>query len=157
MDSTELEAKAREQEPHEQEPRTTLPYGKTIKSESLVLIVDDDAPFLSGLTRMLRLEGHDVVTAANGDAALRLCRRLQPGLMVTDLEMPGLDGAELARLVDKTTKGRTKIVMLTGSSHAPKSLPWVTRVLTKDVRPQELLDTLNELVERSKAEQSEAG
>jgi CheY-like chemotaxis protein len=140
-----------------QTPRTTLPYGQAIDSDRLVLVVDDDAPFLSGLTRLLRIEGHDVVTAADGAAALRLCRRLHPGLMLTDLEMPGLDGAELARLVDKITKGRTKIVMLTGSSHAPKSLPWVARVLTKDIRPRELLDTLGELLQSGAREQSEAG
>jgi two-component system, cell cycle response regulator CpdR len=62
-----------------------------------ILLADDDKGSLDLVRRALQIEGHTVVTAEDGSEALAL---VQPGgfdLLVTDVQMPGLDGIELAR------------------------------------------------------------
>jgi CheY-like chemotaxis protein len=62
-----------------------------------ILLADDDKGSLDLVRRALELDGHAVVTAEDGSEALGL---LQPGgfdLLVADVQMPGLDGIELAR------------------------------------------------------------
>jgi len=62
-----------------------------------VLIVDDDADTLSMLTVLVEGEGHTVLAAGAGPAALDLLRRERPDLMILDLMLPGMDGLEVCR------------------------------------------------------------
>ena len=80
-------------------PRSTLPYVKAATAPAYVLLVDDDAAFLRGLSRLLRLDGHEVITAPDGGSALRICEKLRPAVVVTDYDMPAPNGADLARLI----------------------------------------------------------
>ncbi|WP_137723421.1 response regulator transcription factor [Prescottella subtropica] len=57
-----------------------------------VLVVDDDADVLASLERGLRLSGFDVLTAADGAAALRVVADAAPDAVVLDMNMPVLDG-----------------------------------------------------------------
>lgn len=63
-----------------------------------VLIVDDHAGFGLFATALLRAEGYTVVgEAGDGAGALREARRLQPGLVLLDIQLPDIDGFEVAR------------------------------------------------------------
>lgn len=64
---------------------------------SLVLIVDDKEQNLYYLQSLLEANGYEVVTAAHGAAALALARENAPGLVVSDLLMPVMDGYTLLR------------------------------------------------------------
>jgi len=64
-----------------------------------VLIVDDDPIALEILRDMLEGAGHDVVSAENGRAAMQTLRREHFQLLITDWEMPELDGLELCRQI----------------------------------------------------------
>jgi DNA-binding NtrC family response regulator len=66
-----------------------------------VLIVDDDAPVRDMLAMVLRSDGFTVLTAKNGNEALRIAHLgSQPfDLLVSDLEMPGIDGEHLASAI----------------------------------------------------------
>jgi len=59
-----------------------------------VLVVDDDAGVRQLLRRMLEAEGHAVVEAAHGRAALRRLGDVTPGVVLLDLMMPEMDGFE---------------------------------------------------------------
>ena len=68
------------------------------KSEySSVLIVDDDQRILELATFFLTREGVEVHCAADGEEALSKIRERTFAMMITDLNMPGMDGLELAR------------------------------------------------------------
>jgi len=68
------------------------------KSEySSVLIVDDDQRILELATFFLTREGVEVQCAADGEEALSKMRERTFAMMITDLNMPGMDGLELAR------------------------------------------------------------
>lgn len=79
-----------------------------------ILVVDDTPEILALVETRLRRRGFDVVTAADGDAALVAARARTPDLVVLDIMMPKRNGWEVARALkrDPTTQS-TKIVVLT--------------------------------------------
>lgn len=64
-----------------------------------ILVADDDADTVASTAMLLRLTGHEVETAGDGQTAITLAMRQPPDLMLVDLAMPGLDGLEVARQV----------------------------------------------------------
>ncbi|MBI2932577.1 MAG: response regulator [Planctomycetes bacterium] len=74
--------------------------GKPGKGE-LVLVVDDDPIELKLLQISLETLGFRVVTAANGEDALRLAMRQRPAVVVMDVLMPGIDGFNLCQKIRK--------------------------------------------------------
>lgn len=68
---------------------------------STVLIVEDEPGVRAITTRILELEGFQVVQVADGATALELAGRMaQPDLLLTDLMMPGIGGAEMVRQLE---------------------------------------------------------
>ena len=81
-----------------------------------MLVVDDEAPVLRLVSRILATENYDVLSAESGQVATRLIQ--QPGfggvdLLVTDLMMPGMNGRELAAVVRKTNP-QVRVLYVTG-------------------------------------------
>jgi two-component system response regulator MprA len=62
-----------------------------------VLVVDDDAAVRDSLARTLRFEGHEVVTAGDGQEALDAVRANEPNAVILDVSMPRMDGLEACR------------------------------------------------------------
>ncbi len=84
-----------------------LPSGHTI------LVVDDDQDLRDTLCQLLRSDGHEVLDAANGHDAVRLCREQPVHLMLLDYFMPGITGEEVIRQV-RTFDPNLQIVLQTG-------------------------------------------
>ncbi|MFO0592912.1 MAG: ATP-binding protein [Polyangiaceae bacterium] len=73
----------------------TIPQGT-----GTVLVIEDDGPLRAFVARSLVRAGFDVVTAASGEAGLRVARATPDlQLLVTDLVMPGMSGSEVARAI----------------------------------------------------------
>ncbi|MBX0330932.1 response regulator, partial [Oscillochloris sp. ZM17-4] len=64
-----------------------------------ILVVDDDRSMVGVLRGYLEQSGYAVITAYDGDTAMRLIRAERPDLAVLDLMMPGHDGWAITRLV----------------------------------------------------------
>ncbi|MEQ1846881.1 MAG: sigma-54 dependent transcriptional regulator, partial [Nitrospira sp.] len=65
--------------------------------QARILIVDDDTDILTATKKRLIWMGHDVLTAENGEQALRTVTEDQPDLMLLDIELPGLSGFEILK------------------------------------------------------------
>ena len=65
----------------------------------IILIVDDDPICLTLARLVLRHSGFTIQTAADGREALDLLQTLQPDLILSDIQMPNMDGFELARSI----------------------------------------------------------
>ena len=64
-----------------------------------ILVVDDQEDILQTTALILRKDGHEVLTASDGIAALETARAAGPDLILLDIEMPGMDGWETLRLL----------------------------------------------------------
>jgi CheY-like chemotaxis protein len=62
-----------------------------------ILIVEDNADNLKLMSYLLRAFGHAVLAAGDGDAALAAARREAPDLIVCDIQLPTVDGYQVAR------------------------------------------------------------
>jgi len=79
---------------------------------SLVLIVEDDAAILRGLTDVLRFEHFNVIAATDGDSGYRLALEKKPDLIILDLMLPNMSGFEVCRRL-RTEGLSTPLLMLT--------------------------------------------
>jgi signal transduction histidine kinase/ActR/RegA family two-component response regulator len=79
-----------------------------------ILLVDDNQDTVRSLARLLQLRGHEVATAFDGVAALKLAQEFQPDFLLLDLGLPGLDGYELARRLRAQGFVNTPIVAISG-------------------------------------------
>jgi DNA-binding response OmpR family regulator len=64
-----------------------------------ILICDDDEVIRAFVQRVVEHQRHDALLAANGREALEIVQREDPDLLITDLRMPDVDGAELIKAV----------------------------------------------------------
>ena len=81
-----------------------------------ILIVDDDEMALAMLENMLIENGYTVVKASNGQDALKILHETNCRLVISDWQMPHMDGLELCRAIrDDDTLGYTYFILLTGN------------------------------------------
>ena len=79
-----------------------------------ILIADDDPNIVRALAFLMQAEGHDVRTAADGDAALAAVAEAPPELVLLDVMMPKRNGYDVCRALRANPHfGRLRIVMLT--------------------------------------------
>lgn len=79
-----------------------------------ILVVDDENINLRLVSRLLEMEGYEVVSAQSGEAALHLIEQTRPDLALLDVMMPAMDGYELCRrLRQNPVTAQIPIVMLT--------------------------------------------
>ncbi|WP_285682020.1 response regulator transcription factor [Actinoplanes sp. NBRC 103695] len=76
-----------------------------------VLLIEDDPLVRRGLRLALSRHGHDLRTAASGEAGLDEFRSAPPDLVVLDLMLPGMDGIEVCRRI--RSAGEVPVIMLT--------------------------------------------
>jgi len=112
-----------------------------------VLLAEDQAMVRGALTALLKLEPDiDVVgSAADGEEAWRMVQQLKPDLLVTDIEMPGMTGLELAQRMQRHELP-TKVVIVTTFARAGflrRALEaGVSGYLLKDAPAEQLADAL---------------
>ncbi len=79
---------------------------------SVILVVEDDAAILRGLSDNLKLKQYEVLTAADGESGCRLALEKKPDLLILDVMLPNMSGFEICR--ELRGKGFTApILMLT--------------------------------------------
>ncbi|MFD4832986.1 response regulator [Streptomyces uncialis] len=76
-----------------------------------VLLIEDDPSVREGVELGLRRRGHEVRTAATGEAGLAALAEFQPDLLLLDLMLPGVNGVEVCRRVREDSQ--LPIIMLT--------------------------------------------
>ncbi|MFQ5428098.1 MAG: ANTAR domain-containing response regulator [Thermodesulfobacteriota bacterium] len=80
-----------------------------------VLLAEDNEKTRAFLSSQLELLGHTVVgAAANGQEAVELTAKLDPGLIIMDIKMPEMDGVEAARAI--SARKPVPIILITGIS-----------------------------------------
>ena len=109
------------------------------------ILVCDDEPYILHAVRMkLAKSGYEVETANDGQSALEAIRRQKPALLITDLQMPRLDGISLCRELrsDPATAG-LPIILLTAKGYeidvkALREELGLSEIMFKPFSPREL-------------------
>ena len=118
-----------------------------------ILLIDDDPGIRDSLTLMLRTAGHTIESAANGRAGLELAARTQFELVITDVLMPEMDGAEAVRAL-RALPQPPKILVMTGGAVLGADLMalagdyGVDASIAKPFRPKELFAVIERVLKR---------
>ncbi len=121
------------------------PEPAAVSGRPTILVADDDADILRLIETTLESDGYRVVSARDGESALRLARLERPALVLLDWEMPGADGVEVTRCLRQSADPALRdvaVVLITGRSGAENTAEGfaagVTDYLTKPFRPAHL-------------------
>jgi two-component system alkaline phosphatase synthesis response regulator PhoP len=116
-----------------------------------VLVVDDEPGIVRLVRDYLEHGGFTVLTASDGEAALRAARTIKPDLVVLDLGLPGLDGLDVTRALRR--EGPVPIIMLTARSEESDKLVGLELgaddYLTKPFSPKELVARVRAVLRRA--------
>ncbi len=112
-----------------------------------ILLVDDDHKTSALLRRFIEAEGYTVDYAPDGNAGLEMYRLTRPDLILLDINMPGLDGFEMARIIRRTDR-RVIIFFLTDRTDKVDRLHGFSLkgndYIPKPFYPEELIARINE-------------
>jgi CheY-like chemotaxis protein len=93
-----------------------------------ILVVDDDPVVLEALEELLRREGHDVLRAQDGEAALRQAEAERPDIILLDLHLPGLSGFEVVnRLRQVSGLEALPVIAFSGKFVSPEERSLLTQ------------------------------
>jgi len=125
----------------------TIPEPGTVKRPQ-VLVIEDDPQMSACIQRVLQEGGFEVLTASNGEEGLQLLEECDPMVAIIDLQMPGLDGADVLKEI-RQRYGELPVIIHTGDpegelmTRALEFSPFT--VLAKPCPPERLLETVRRL------------
>lgn len=95
----------------------------SLMTKPRILVVDDDAPILTLMGSLLREFGFEATVAPSGPEALAAARRSRPDLALLDINMPGMSGHELIRVLrDEPGLQGLPILILSGEPISPAEI-----------------------------------
>ncbi|GAB4479951.1 MAG: response regulator transcription factor [Anaerolineales bacterium] len=119
-------------------------YSKTNMSEISLVVVDDHPLFRQGVADTFSLEPDVRVVgqAAHGEVALEMIRALQPDVAIVDVNLPGMNGLQIAHELS-LEKQPTRVILLTAYDDADQSLhaaiAGAAAYCSKEIQPEELV------------------
>ncbi|MCG7960435.1 MAG: response regulator [Candidatus Thiodiazotropha taylori] len=124
---------------------------KKLEERLRVMVVDDSITVRKVTSRLLERHDMDVVTAKDGVEAVALLQEQVPDIMLLDIEMPRMDGFELARHINNSVDYYgLPIIMISsrvGDKHRQRAMDLgVKRCLGKPYQESELLENINEVL-----------
>jgi CheY-like chemotaxis protein len=81
---------------------------------AMILLIDDDALYRRLIRDILEDKGHWVIEAHDGVHGLEMYKMYRPDLVLTDMRMPGMDGAEVIRSI-RDMERRARIIAVSGA------------------------------------------
>ncbi|MFC1926676.1 response regulator transcription factor [Chloroflexota bacterium] len=116
-----------------------------------VLIVDDEPYVIRSLTFVLKAEGYDVSSAANGEEAMALVRDSKPALMFLDVMMPKKNGYEVCQEIkNDPALNDIYIIMLTAKGQEADRQKGLSlgadEFMTKPFSPMKVVETAKNLL-----------
>ena len=86
-------------------------YNDTMPMQRAILVVDDNRDAADSLAKLLRVMGHTVVVAYDGESGIALCDTFEPEVFILDIGLPGISGHEVAAQL-RGRDGGSKILLI---------------------------------------------
>ena len=118
---------------------------------SIIHLIDDSATMLMSMEMLLKRAGYTVTKSNSAEAAIKDLEEITPKLIITDLNMPGMNGIDLIQTLKQQTKFRfMPMLMLTTESQQSRreeaKRAGATGWLVKPVEPDQLIGVVKQLV-----------
>ena len=125
-----------------------------------VLIVDDEPHISRVLCMKLQNAGYEVITAVNGLDGLERFIKEEPQIIITDINMPLLDGQELCRMIDERKEKYPFFIIVMTSSVESDLRSWSKEdekihFVEKPFSPRKILNLVNQLISKLREENVE--
>lgn len=91
-----------------------------------ILIIDDDKISLKIIREILERSGYQISQAENGESGLKMMRSIRPSLVISDFQLPGIDGLEVLAEIHKISIG-LPVILLTGHGDVPLTIKSIQR------------------------------
>ena len=115
-----------------------------------IAVIEDEAPIADAIAARLRSEGFDVEVAGDGPSGVELVERVHPDLVVLDLMLPGFDGLEVCRRIQRDRP--VPVLMLTAKDSETDLLVGLAvgadDYLAKPFSPRELVARIRTILRR---------
>ena len=96
--------------------------------QKTILLVDDEPHVLRILRLGLERENYRVLTAHNGEIALEVLEEYFPDIVITDIDMPRMNGQELCRAIDKKFPNRNFLIIVLTSRTERDLREWASKI-----------------------------
>jgi CheY-like chemotaxis protein len=116
-----------------------------MRERIVVLLVEDAAVISRMVSYRLEKSGFEVLAAPDGEAALALLATVVPDVILLDMSLSGMDGAELCRILKADERSRSiPVILFTASAHRDELLvrTGADAVIGKPYEPGEMIETI---------------
>ncbi|MBN1445912.1 MAG: response regulator [Candidatus Omnitrophica bacterium] len=122
------------------------------KPKIRIVVAEDDEENRTILTKMLQMNGYEIQAAPDGAAAFELLKAAKPDLLISDINMPVMNGLELLRKVREDEELKSiRVILVTGQSTDEEVMSGITEgadhYITKPFKPKSVLDAIKMVLE----------
>ena len=122
-------------------------------TDRTIVVIDDEPHIRHVISRKLQRAGYQVRSASDGTEGMQLVKESRPSLLITDLQMPNMDGLEVCTVCREDPETRAlPIILVTGSVITTADIQSKTDVLgniccmSKPFSPRKLLQKVKDIV-----------
>ena len=119
-----------------------------------ILIIDDDLHIRRILEIKLKNNGYNTLIAKNGNEGLEIINDQKPDVVISDLNMPGIDGKTLCRLTNPIKKESTFLTIIITGRVNPNEQKWIDEMqdimfMEKPFSPSKIIDSIDQYFEKA--------
>jgi len=120
-----------------------------LDDKKTILIIDDDMHIRKIIEIKLKNSGYKTLTAKNGEEGLEIIIHQKPDGVISDLNMPKLDGKQLSQMTNPLKKDRPFLTILITARINPDEQQWIkdledTWFMEKPFSPSKIVDIINQ-------------
>jgi len=117
-----------------------------------ILVIDDEPHIRRVIELKLKKHGYEILTAANGEEGLNIITTQEPDVVISDINMPKMDGKTLCEMTDGLKTQRPFLTIIITARISPDEENWISKMhntlfMEKPFSPARLLECVDQYFE----------